>query len=489
MANPSPFSQPFRKCVWSACIGFVLALGACSSPRGSDADPPTPDEIRKDEKPSFPPPCRPANSAPPSTNHLVVYLDASASMRGYVLDSEETVFIQTLRELRTLDSNLRDVRVRLVREKEVTAPQSADEVLTRRSALPSDYAGNNDLALGVRAFKESVIPSDKRPPQMCVLVTDGVQSSRSDQIAVGNAMADLLKEGWGGSVLGVRSQYVGQLFSEYNRELYGKHEDSNGKWPTYDTSKRPPLEWRPFYLYCFSPDPVKLNTLTEKLKAKLIEICGPDNKDLVRELPLSTCFLDSSAVEVKADLSKGSLESSEVGRSSQASPPLVNLWIDSGKAVAGKRVECLVQIQKLVWSPRTEDIGTIKERAKLLDWKLEPVYARKEGNGGSGEASPYADVRIERKECDDQGNWNLTVSAGWSGKPLKPGWRTFRLEGRLLVDRETPPWVKAWSTDRDDVERNGKLTFRLKEALGGLWNNPALCNQTVVPLYLNVGPR
>ena len=138
-------------------------------------------------------------------------------------------------------------------------------------------------------------PPDPPPPaRFQVLVTDGVQSTKkgdavqdctagSDQFCVRQKIAELLKAGWAGCVLGVRGDFHGKVYSEVS-----------GAAIPYETKSNNPASFRPFYFYIFSPDPAALDQLVRSLKERMRPLLS-NCADCIRELNLSFPYADGAA--------------------------------------------------------------------------------------------------------------------------------------------------------------------------------------------------
>ena len=140
-----------------------------------------------------------ATSEPiPTTDNLVVYLDTSASMAGYVSPNgktafaatpDGTIFSKTLLELRNVITSLSpqpQVVVRKV-DAEVSAPSFSDLDLSKASLDRSFYNGREtNLAGAIKSFAETLDKNadDKSPPRFHILVTDGVQSADKNNAAL-----------------------------------------------------------------------------------------------------------------------------------------------------------------------------------------------------------------------------------------------------------------------------------------------------------------
>jgi hypothetical protein len=224
-----------------------------------------------------------AQPAPKTSNHLIVYLDTSASMVGYISPDRagQTIFSRSLQELRNFISIVNppiDVVVRRVDS--TISPAYPDSYLSEASVNQSVFTGKEtDLAGAISLFdkplelkkenpqenktggkqnqqqEESEDEEEPLPPaRFHLLVTDGVQSrtqksadenclAGSDQTCVRKRLLALLNKGWGGYVIGMRSEFKGKIFSEVTR----------GTVVTYESKKRDPESFRPFYIYLSRP--------------------------------------------------------------------------------------------------------------------------------------------------------------------------------------------------------------------------------------------
>src|SRR6185369_4414574 len=213
------------------------------------------------------------NSQPPpaTTEELVVYLDTSASMAGYVTRDGQSIFGKALRELRYATGTFgnSDVKVSVRRIASDVGPALTDMELTSASQDQNLYrGGETNLAGAISAFKNptrvngtkqsahaSASPSDDPEaepiPKFHILVTDGVQSTKqgsathdctagSDQFCVRQKIGELLGNKWGGCILGLRADFHGKVYSEVNRSAI-----------PYETRTNDPATFRPFYLYIF----------------------------------------------------------------------------------------------------------------------------------------------------------------------------------------------------------------------------------------------
>ncbi len=284
---------------------LLLALSSCTTTRPPDWKKVINGGATGDSTP--PPP------AVETTNELVVYLDTSASMAGYVTKDGQSIFGKTLRELRHATGTFAnsDAKVLVRRVASDVGPALTDMELTSASQDQNIYSGGEtNLAGAIVSFKTPPAPVSKTPveaantkvsdsekpqpiPRFHILVTDGVQSTKqgnathdcgagSDQFCVRQKIGELLQANWGGCILGIRADFHGKVYSEVNRSAI-----------PYDTRTTDPTTFRPFYLYVFSPDPQALDALVKSLKERLRPLVA--NSEPIRELNLSFPYATGDA--------------------------------------------------------------------------------------------------------------------------------------------------------------------------------------------------
>ena len=112
---------------------------------------------RRTQEPNPSPTPSPAHAVE-TTNELVVYLDTSASMAGYVTRDGQSIFGKTLRELRFATGTFAnsDARVLVRRIASDIGPALADMELTSASQDQNIYrGGETNLAGAIRSFRSS----------------------------------------------------------------------------------------------------------------------------------------------------------------------------------------------------------------------------------------------------------------------------------------------------------------------------------------------
>jgi hypothetical protein len=429
-----------------------------------------------------------ATDAPPTANQLVVYLDTSASMAGYVTDGSgaETTYSRALQELRnfvTLINPPLEVSVRRV-EARIGEPLN-NTTLSQASVDRRLFSGTDTDLAGAFDALSAVADGDGRPARFHVLVTDGVQStsqqrpefacnSGSDQLCVRKKIFDLLNKGWGGCVVALRSEFHGNIYSEINR---ARRRPSVLR---FDSVAGQPETFRPFYLYIFSPDRGALEQFVSTLIARLKPLTG-EGGDSLRVLPLTLLYADGQT-KAEAFVPESSARLLVVRKEASEEMPEFTVSVDTSTAQAGPQTFFL--LIDVPWVENVRSSGTAQELSELIRWELVPVYPEKL-NG----KSRYPEVKIVGSKVGDDGRITLQATAAWPAAVGSLCWRGYRLEGHLQPEALTPQWVGAWSTDLDTTTATATKTLYLESGLLGLWRNSVLSNQLVAEASILAGKR
>lgn len=455
-----------------------------------------------------------SESEPDTTDHLVVYLDVSSSMAGYVSPNGtksfgsapdgHTVFSHTLQELRNIITSLNKPVSVVFRQVHSSVSELSfnDLELNEASISRRTYRGaETNLAQAVSLFSRPVTRNkspngvgdlqetgESKPAAVArfhVLITDGVQSTKrkrddtscasgSDYVCVKNAIFNLLKNGWAGTILGIKSEFSGKIYSEV----------SKGRAISYESRKHDPKTYRPFYLYIFSPGHSALDNLVESIRKRLTPILEADS---IREYGL-TCAYSEGFAGGEMTIQKESSEYLEKSKARKEDPAGLTLRVSLNTERAGP-MPFTVSV-RIPWSSHARGSGTPNELAGLLRWELNPVDLKPSADQVVKTQGRYPDVKILNKRTDADGQVVFTMSAQWPQGAGAPRWRAYRLEGRLdLEQQQAPPWVYQWSTNLDTTADAANKTLNLESALSNLWRNAALEKQVLAEVYLRVGPK
>jgi hypothetical protein len=483
-----------RAMLFSLQVVLTLTLAACSD------QPPDWSKVLKNANSTTP--AQPTPTPIETTNELVVYLDTSASMAGYVAADGQSIFGKTLRELRFATGTFAnsDAKVLVRRIGSDVGPALADMELTSASQDQNIYRnGETNLAGAIQSFRAPATPVSSTPaqtatanvstsdspnaqpiPRFHVLVTDGVQSTRqgsstrdcatgSDQFCVRQKIGELLQANWGGCILGIRADFRGKVYSEVNRSAI-----------PYETHTNDPAGFRPFYLYVFSPDPQALDSLVSLLKHRLRGLVP--KSEPIRELNLSFPYTTGPA-EFEASVAKESRGFIERSKDREGPPAKLTLRVDVDTEKSGTRQFSIVA--KLPWSDHALDTANEAELAQLLTWKVEDVYPADSESGGKR----FPQVKIMQTHVDSPGQLTIDATAGFNSGTGEPSWRVCRIQATLNLNQSSPSWIKEWSVDLDTTREVGNRTFNLETALLGLWSASTTKDLIVAEAYLRIGPK
>jgi len=472
-------------------IAMALSLAACGD------HPPKWEEIVKSTDSTAVSP----TASVPTTNELVVYLDTSASMAGYVTKDGQSIFGKTLRELRYATGTFgnSDAKVLVRRIASDVGPALTDMELTSASQDQNIYrGGETNLAGAITSFKLPAAPA--KPPEQSankqvslsdgpkvepipkfhVLVTDGVQSTRqgsathecaagSDQFCVRQRIGELLQAGWGGCILGLRADFHGKVYSEVNRAAI-----------PYETRTSDPKTFRPFYLYIFSPDAPALDSLVNSLKERLRPLLP--QSEPIRELNLSFPYA-TGATEFDVAVPKDSKSFIDRSKDHSAPPSKLTLHVDVDTEKSGAKPFSI--LAKLPWSNHALDTANETELTQFLSWSVERVYPP----DGKTSGQRFPEIKILQTHVDAPGQITIDATAGYPTGTAKPSWCAYHLRAKLNLNQSSPAWIKDWSIDLDTTREVGNRTFNLETALLGLWNASDTKERTVAEAYIRIGPK
>jgi hypothetical protein len=428
----------------------------------------------------------------PATDHLVVYIDTSASMAGYVSPDGgksfaispdgQTIFSKTLLELRNVVTTLSPQPAIAVRKVDtaVSAPSFSDLELSQAAFSRGTFNGKEtNIAGAIKNFSQPLSDDEeiKNPPRFHIFVTDGVQSSNkqsvdtscaqgSDPVCVKKQILELLNNGWSATVIGLRSEFQGNVFSEIQKKAVPF------------ATKKDASQFRPFFLYVFSPNKTALDQLTVKLRQRLGELVKDGNS--LREYALTSDYAGGIATVEIQNTSKDFLDVRQE-KEKEGNLPRITVKADVDTASAGGK-PFLLKV-KIPWSENARLGGTGDEMSGLVKWTLEAIGGDKEAKG-----IRYPNLKLVKQEAKD-GGAELTFEAGWTLEAGDLGWRIYRLNGKLDTEKNAPSWVRAWSTDDDARTENGNRTLNLESSLGTLWNNASLQNYAVASACIRVGEK
>src|SRR5215207_8059108 len=385
-----------------------------------------------------------------ATDHLVVYLDASKGMKGFVSEhvgsgaaTGLTIFSRSLWELAGVSDALvpRPALVLRVLNTKTQPPVSESVAGLRSYAVDRGrFRGRRgSLAAAFGTFEEPVESgAEARPARYHILLTDGVQADATDLRCLNDSdtqcareqINELLGKGWGATVLGVRGEFDGLVFPRVRGRRAVRHRSRPAR----------PETFRPFYLYVFSPDQAALGELVLTLKNGLRPLLA--SPEQLREYALSAPYVTAAA---GGDFVSVGNETGTVARESAApaGASCFNLRVTpKGQGDEGEG-EPLNLKMRVTWSHHGLDSGTPQEVAGLVKWELTPAAPTPE------EGAPYPQMKIVGSTVNSDGTVALQLSARRGEGTGTRKARVYHLVGRLDLEKTAPPWVAAWSTSTD----------------------------------------
>jgi hypothetical protein len=487
-------------------VTILLLASSCVSNCGGE-DPPDWEGITSAATPS---------ASPQTSDQLIVYLDTSGSMAGYATQDGQNVFGRTLRAVRDVATSFKQpvqVSVRYVAAAVGNPDPDGALALQKASINPAVYnGGETDLAGAINSFSPNSgprgvqssppggaspsptpadgQPADRPPPaRFHILITDGVQSTRgqnaqlaclrgSDATCVRQKIINLIKQGWGGYVIGLRSQFHGKIYSE-----------TGGGSFIYDTPEGSWKRYRPFYLYIFSPDPPALEEFVSVLRERLR---SATQQESLRVLALTSHYA-SEAAKAALSIPTDSEDAVELSGDQEETPARFTLEVNRDQDEAAPA--SFTVAVSVPWSKQVQDSATPLELIKLLQWEVERVYPKEADMSKESGTRRYASVKLVNSDgpytLDSKGRVPVQLTVGWPRSTAKPSWGIYHLQAKfnLTTDRDPLPWIKQWSTDLDQSAEYADRTLDLETVLISLLRNPALERQTVASVYLRVGPQ
>ena len=411
-----------------------------------------------------------------STDDLVVYLDTSASMAGYVSPTGPAAFGTATADGKTVYTkailDIRDVIVTMAPQprvwvrtvdSKISAPVDGMLRLSEASMNKARFVGTEtDLVSAIKTFSQPLEPSSGTPPpRFLLMITDGVQSSGgTDPLIIKNELKKLMNAGWGGTILGIRSEFSGKIFREIK----------SGSVPYVSGKDR--SRFRPFYIYVFSPDRAALDNLVSSLRQRFQEFAKDDT---LRVYPLTSPYSEGNpTIEVQPSASDGNLEIQTHLPMGGSNP---GITICANENMASK--EQFTLSIKPEWSPHALLAGTAGELAGTLKWEILPLPPSPDAAG-----LLFPDFKKVNEKVEN-GTTSLTFEVGWPASAITKGWSTYRLVGKLA---KIPPWVSNWSTQDDTSADDGNKTLFIASSVENLWQNSSQDYRPVVELDILVGP-
>jgi hypothetical protein len=463
----------------------------------------------------------------------VLYIDASASMRGFADGDGQFEYSRALRAVADTAEKLdgaQPLRVRRIDNPVHDLPDAAQALIAARAA--GFYTGaSSNIAATIRSFATAAPSPPNRPGQVDVFVTDGVQSlphnsgdprcaGGADPRCVNAAIGSLIDRGWGAHLFGIRSRFSGPVFSE----LHG-----GGKVGAYQAvNPAEPSRFRPFLLFVFTERREQLEGLVDRLREALVA-AGVD-ADLIRELPLTLPLVE--AAKLRLDTAPYAVRDA-LGGASKSNPLSLAAGDDWRVDSDRQPLRGDVQVLSYAW----HDVDFLDPCAVRITADLTLTAAGRAMFGSAGSEAAAALQRFTVQEIARPQAWyrspqnlawppagyqlkHLQFDAGladavsepltWSGADGKNGgtaggghlvlkWSQagdylpitlVRVESRLEpAAMRLPPWTAAWSTNDDSSPASANRLLNLEPLVHGLLRNPHLAPQGLAPWFLVIWPK
>jgi hypothetical protein len=305
-------------------------------------------------------------------------------------------------------------------------------------------------------------------------VNEAACDSGSDQVCVRTQLSRWLRAGWAGSIIGVRSEFRGTIYSEIN------HNVRNQPYKiAYSSEPGVATTMRPFYLYVLSPDPAALIEFVMKLKRR-IRTAAPDA--VIRELPLNLPFATGSA-SARVLTSRGDdIISVEGGHESDTDRVTIRFDARDARDNAASSITLRVRIP---WSPNTMDMGTLRELGRLVEWKAVRIGP---GTTLDDAHRRIPQLRIGEPSVGNDGFIQVPITPVWPAGTGERSWAVYALRGSIRLEEDTPTWIRDWSTDLDNTPEYGNRTLFLENGALGIWHSRSSDPEEIAELFIRIGP-
>jgi hypothetical protein len=483
-------------------------------------------------------PARAADGAP------VLYLDASASMRGFADAAGAFEYSRALRALEGVADQLDAAQPLTVRRVDTAIqelPAAQALLAASSSAAFYDRAAGSDVAATIHSFAAAAAPNGGR--HVDLFITDGMHGLPHSAIdahctgvagarCVQSAIRGLIERGWGAHVFAIRSRFAGPVYPVV------RGGGAVGFYRAVDPAA--PDRLRPFLLFVFTEDRGQLEGLVNKVR-EAMEATGIDPL-LIHELPLTLPLIKD--VKLELDTAGYSIHAAGGGAAPKANPlslarggarqldfngqPLrddvqilhygrqdVDLPLPgavrltasveltpAGTAMFGSTGGNATRIlqrlsiheiarppswyappQTLAWPPPGFQLKSLQFDGTVADTVSEPlVYAAVAATPRRADPDPPAATATAATAA---GHLSFRWSRVGNYLPLT----LLRVEARLdPASLHLPAWVSTWSTDDDADLVNANRLLHLRQLAEELERTPYSASQVLKPWYLVIWP-
>jgi hypothetical protein len=425
----------------------------------------------------------------PFDTSIQIIIDGSNSMAGFNNSGGTSVFSLFLKDLISSKS-FGAHKLRLYRLVGNTV-ESVKENMIWDASVRDAFFDQGETRLGDLIQKISAIP-DSELASAYIVISDGVISTLENLPGYGGMMSDytlMIREankwqdehGFPLRIIGVRSQFSGTAYSEYNKLIGLPHRLLTPYNSTSDINS-----YRPFYIYIFTPN----RSLTDELT---LHFEGFNSiKDNCRSIDCQPDLVQQSKLKftVPSRLSRESVNPLRPLKFPDDKFPniLYVRWKPRDKFISGSgkvnvRLDILLSNLARSYLDTLENVKVIADTCYLIEYKkimplclkdqiryrAKPIYLKPK------------DVSQGRSSCDLE--FEIVPDD-------KPGWYIYHL--LVYPDQntiETPNWVKEWSTECDSSLSNYNRTYNLESIVRGLLRNKRLTNQLLSEFFIVLEKR
>jgi hypothetical protein len=404
---------------------IILLLISC----GGVNPPPSFKEVRKILDTIFPEPSQ-GCSPPTQSKDINVYIDGSVSCQGFATGGSKYIkFLKAIRQWAQSGSTLRFLKFGNLAE---PANTSLEAALTR------DFYDQSQTRL-VELIESFVKLDSSKLPGTFLIITDGCQShAQRDIINLIRPTLRLIERGYYFQILGIRSEFDGNVYSEIlggvkiGRFNSNKYEDGE----------------RPFYCFIFS---------TQKdfaAKNLLVRIPGDFDFHLLDFSELPKILFTNFKEEERKSPTLRIYEKKKEGA--------VLIW--KGDSPAKGNLTALLELDTTLFP-----IGTGSLTAEILS------------SGGDLTNCQLCSARLS------SGNNNKIQCLFSLSEGERKGWSYYKIKLYPTANTFSPPrWVEKWSTDTDTSLKYFNKTLFLKEFISEVINN-ILSRTPLFVIYIGVG--
>ena len=424
---------------------------------------------------------------PELRKEIEIYVDGSASMRGFVTTQGNTVFSKLMRGLA---SSFPEYGISFFKFG-TGNPQrlSLQEFWQMSSSRKLFDQSTTRLDSTIRSFLE-----EENPASAYLVITDGVQASPigCDYPSFVNPINQWL--GKNNHIL-----HIYAFRSEFNGIIYSA---DTGNHFHYESDSHNPASFRPFYVYAFILD----RNLEEEIIARM--------QDIMQDLGVESHFLNFSDQIIKKreldfelpvklqgkDKNKNSFREYYTKEVMGKTVKFLR-WLDRGKGLGegylkvkfgldltdfGKEIlqdlDRKVMIDVEIWHWRKERKVIKNSEGKT---KIDYAWVSQKITNEDRYLSEIESIKVTRGEVLPKLSTTLRFQ-----RMSEPGWYAYYI--RLLPANDAfriPSWTEDWSTMDDSTSENANRTLNFTNIVSSILNNVSISRMTLADFFVVINFR